>query len=200
MKFAVLVAAVAVAVVGTAAPAAAEPDQVTTRSFSVGSTQAPVGGDVRIRGVYRSAQQAEFLCETDFGDDQVATGPCDTLLHPYAEPGTYRITQTARTTTGLEVVSTGSIVVVPSVGPLTVTATASLSGPRTVVVHTTFTNGYDVTRLRVDWDDTSYTTGPADSMQDIDYTYAEPGTYAIRVRATDSSGALAYTTTTVEIS
>jgi PKD repeat protein len=203
LKIAVVVAAAVMAFVGTAAPAVAEgvqqEDYLTSKVFTTTSKQAPVGGGVRIRGLYYSSQGAEFLCETDFGDGQVNNGACDNVWHAYSQPGTYQVTQTARSATGVEAVSTGSILVVPQVGPLTVTATATLSGPLTVVVHNNPVGGYDVTWVRVYWTGGTYTSGPAAGMENIDYTYSEPGTYVIKVRVYDSSGASAETTTTVEV-
>ena len=203
MRIGVLSAAVAMVFVGAAAPAAAEgvqqPDSLNSQIFTVRSKQAPVGGPVRIHGFYTSAQGAQFSCENDFGDGQVGIGPCADDRHTYTQPGTYTITQTGRTTTGVVVVSTGTIVVVPDPGPLSITATTSLSAPLTLVVHSNPVGGYDATRLRVHWGTGSYTSGPATSMQDIDWVYDEPGTYEIKVQVTDSSGATAETTTTAEV-
>ncbi|MCS7479450.1 PKD domain-containing protein [Umezawaea endophytica] len=203
MKIAVVVAAVAMAVVGASAPAAAasgqQEDRLVLKSFRVMSEQAPVGGDVRFRATYTSEQQAEFLCETDFGDGQVSDGPCDNIRHPYAQPGTYQITQTGRTTTGVVAVSTGSIVVVPDQGPISITATATLTAPRTILVHSDPASGYDLTRMRVFWGNGSYTSGYYPSMRDIDWVYAEPGTYVIKAEVFDSSGASAATNLTVEV-
>jgi hypothetical protein len=196
-SLAVAAVVAAVVAVGSAQPAAALADEIAVGGFAVRSKQAPVGGDVRVHGIYYGT---DITCTTDFGDGHVSTGPCD-VRHPYAQPGEYQITQTATSAAGgAAPAQRGSVRVVPDPGPLSVSAAVVGSGDLRGNLAVLTTSGYDLQSFFIEWGDLSALQAPGViGLWAWSHDYAEPGTYSVRVRVTDSAGTTARTTVVATI-
>ncbi len=129
----------------------------------------------------------------EFGDGSTAQGP--NVSHSWQEPGTYRVTLTARNDAGSDEESkTVTVIPLPPDPPAAGFTVASATVPVNSVVNFTNTSTGDPTEFL--WDFGDGTTSTAASPP---HGFNTPGTYEVTLRATNAGGSDSVTRTIVVV-
>ena len=129
----------------------------------------------------------------EFGDGSTANGP--NVNHSWGEPGTFRVTLTARNEAGTDAVSkTITVIPLPPDPPAADFTVASATVPVNSVVNFTNTSTGDPTEFLWDFDDGSTSTAASPP-----HGFASPGTYEVTLTATNAGGSDSVTRTIVVV-
>ncbi|WEK61997.1 MAG: PKD domain-containing protein [Candidatus Microbacterium colombiense] len=118
-----------------------------------------------------------------FGDGETATGV--TATHTYASAGTYSVTLTVTDDSGASISTTRSVTATEPANQLPVASFTASSDQRDLSVDASTSSDPDGTIASYAWDFGDSTTGTGATAS---HTYAQIGTYTVRLTVTDNRG------------
>jgi PKD repeat protein len=195
------------AVVAYTTPTGPPPDAPPNAALTVspGSGLAPLQVSADASGSTDTDATPIATYAFDWGDGTAVIGPQSgpTAPHTFASPGSYTVTVTVKDTAGLSSTATKPVTVNPDLAPvpaLTVTpnpvavqlpVTADASGSKD-------TDGTPIATYTFDWGDGTPSTGPQ-AGSSAPHTYANPGTYSVTVKVTDTANLSSTATKTLTV-
>jgi PKD repeat protein len=132
--------------------------------------------------------------EWDFGDGETDTG--ETVEHTYTEPGTYPVTLEVTDDRGGVDEITQDVTVAEAPNEAPDASFEMTSSDLTVSADASASNDPDGTIASHEWD---FGDGDTDTGQTVEHTYADAGSYLVRLTVTDDDGATDSTTKPVTV-
>jgi len=179
-----------------------QPAGLPYHQSSQSSQKAPVGGTISFSATVGDPWGSALMCAFSFGDGASVTvaatgkglaGGC-TVPHAYATLGTYSVTLTTTSTYGSTLTTQSGVAYVVSPAPLSPSISFNSTGVTSVDVYVSASSSWDIRYYDVDYGDG--TKGATFFPAILDHVYAKPGTYTVKLTATDAGGESASVSTT----